>query len=455
MGKFFGTDGIRAVAGKYPLVKDFVEKLGYVAFCELSKNGAGRNGIFIGRDTRESGSEISKWLFYGLRAAGAKKVIDLGICPTPAVSYLTKEYNALFGIVISASHNPAEYNGIKFFDSNGNKISAKTEQKIETLLENTSRYPFPEKLQEIKKESLTADYVQFLIDVFAKSGNPSLEGLKIILDCANGASYEIAPRILRNLKAEIITASCENDGKKINLNCGALHIENIQDKVKKYKADVGISLDGDADRAILTDELGRKFDGDDIIAMAAVELKRQDKLKSNKVVLTVMSNAGLISYLKQNDIKTEIVPVGDRHITEKLKELNLNLGGETSGHIIFSDFTPTGDGLLTSLQILSMLKKSGKPLSYFKDIWIRYPSVLKAVSVDKKIPLSEISGFEEKRKMLEQTLGNGGRIFVRYSGTEPKLRILAEGPDASVLNSVVREIINYYKRFTKRSANCR
>lgn len=453
MNKFFGTDGIRAIAGKYPLVESFVKKLGYVCFNEISKNADTTSIVFIGRDTRQSGEDILKWLFYGLRASGAKKVIDLGIVPTPVVSYLAKEHNALSGIVISASHNPPEFNGIKFFDANGNKISCETEQKIEKSLENTIDYPSPKGMQEIKKDNFTTDYKQFLIDIFTKNFlSVSLNGLKIVMDCANGASYKIAPELFGSLGAEVIAVNCTPNGHNINLDCGSLHTENIQKQVLDNNADCAISFDGDADRVILTDERGKQFDGDDIIAMAAVELKKQNKLKNSKVVLTVMSNAGLIEYLKQNGIDVEIVDVGDKYVTQKLDSLNLSLGGENSGHIIFHDYAPTGDGILAALEILAMFKKSGKPLSYFKDKWTRYPSILKAVTVSKKIPLEKIPGFEEKRASLEEKLGIGGRLFPRYSGTEPKLRILAEGPDGSILSSAVEELINHYKNHSCRLA---
>lgn len=445
MTKFFGTDGIRAVIGEFPLVEDFVKKLSFTALDEISKNIPSKNKlVFIGRDTRGSGAKIDSWIISGLQANGAD-IIDLGICPTPAVSYLTKKYNALCGIVISASHNPPEFNGIKFFDSNGKKLATEIERKIESRLDSAKDITNSVELGNIEKEtSHLNDYSKFLLSTLPEDFN--LKGFKLVVDCANGANYKIAPEVFRHLGAEIITLGCNPNGENINTDCGTLHTEKMQEMVISNNADCGLSFDGDADRVIFADEAGRRFDGDDIIAMSAVELKKQNKLKNNAVVLTVMSNAGLVNFLEENGIKVATVSVGDKYVTQKLDELNYSIGGETSGHIIFHDFIATGDGLLTALQTLVLLKRSGKKMSRFKNMWAKFPSLLKAVTVKEKIPLEKITGFNENVKKLEQKLGVGGRILVRYSGTEPKLRILAEGPNGKILENIVQEITDDYQR---------
>ena len=444
MPKYFGTDGVRAVAGEFPLVKDFIEKLGYSALKEISKITKNKNKfVIMADDSRASGVSISKYLIRGIKAAGFN-VWHLGTAPTPAVSYLTKKYNAICGVVISASHNPAEFNGIKFFSSNGTKLSESLETKIENLLEKTKKIPAVKagtKAQ--KKPQLLEEYKDFLKSLWPK--NISLKGTKIVLDCANGATSKIAPAVFKELGATVKTIFNKPNGTNINKNAGALFTQKMQETTKKEKAFVGFSFDGDGDRLISSDEKGNQLDGDNIISACAVFLKQQNLLKQQKVVLTVMANLGLINYLKQNGIEPLLTKVGDKYVFESLKKEKLSLGGETSGHIIFKDIADTGDGLICALQFLAVLKKSGKKPSWYKEQWQKYPLNLVPVKTPKKVPLEEVDGFLPYLEKLQKQLGQTGRILVRYSGTEPLLRILVEGQNKKEVQKISLDIADYYK----------
>ena len=449
MPKYFGTDGIRSVWGKFPLTEDFVTKLGYCALKELSKqvpDNTNKN-IFIAQDSRASGKAILECLTKGIRAAGYN-VLSLGISTTPSVSLLTQKYKNICGIVISASHNPAEFNGIKFFSARGTKLQEDIEDNIEREIENLTAVPAPKedtKFCEVPEK--VEEYVSFLKSTLTEV--PDLKGLNLVLDCANGASSKIAPKVFEELGAKVTVINNKPDGFNINKNAGALHTEGLQEAVKQFKADAGLSFDGDADRLIAVTEEGTVFDGDNVIAAVSLCLKNNGKLKGNKAVLTIMANLGLINYLKQNGIEPVLTKVGDKYVFEELTKHDLSIGGETSGHIIFKDIAPAGDGILTALQLLGILKKSDKKLSHFKNLWQKYPLKLVPVKVEKKIPLEEIEDFCPYLKELENSMGEKGRIVVRYSGTEPLLRVLVEDENKDKVEEICQKVVTFYKSKVK------
>ncbi|MCR5504678.1 MAG: phosphoglucosamine mutase [Elusimicrobiaceae bacterium] len=449
MPKYFGTDGVRSIWGKFPLTEDFVTKLGYCALKELSKqepNNTNKN-IFIAQDSRASGKAILECLTKGIRAAGYN-VLSLGISTTPSVSILTQKYKNICGIVISASHNPAEFNGIKFFSAQGTKLREDIEDNIEREIENLTAVPAPQpntKFCEVPEK--TEEYIDFLKSTLTQVKD--LKGLNIVLDCANGASSQIAPRVFEELGAKVTVINNKPNGLNINKNAGALYTEGLQEEVKKCKADIGLSFDGDADRLIAVTEEGTVFDGDNIISTVALYLKENGKLKGNKAVLTIMANLGLINFLKSKGIEPVLTKVGDKYVFEELIKNNLSIGGETSGHIIFKDIAPAGDGILTALQLLGIVKKSGKKLSHFKNMWQKYPLKLVPVKVEKKIPLEEVEGFCPYLKELENSMGSKGRIVVRYSGTEPLLRVLVEDEDKEKVEDICQKVVTFYKSKVK------
>lgn len=442
MGKYFGTDGVRAIAGQFPLVDDFIEKLGYVSLRQLqayAQDAHLKPQVIIAQDSRASGPTILSALEKGIRASGAD-VISIGISPTPSVAYLVQKTGSLCGVVISASHNPAEFNGIKFFTNQGTKLPEELENAIEAEIETLQTVPAPTgKFTE--DFSLVKEYEKFLISTVDRS---LLEGTKIVLDCANGASSKVAVNVFAGLGMNITVTAAKPDGTNINKNVGALHTQFMQDLTVKEQAFMGFSFDGDADRVIASDEKGRQLDGDNIIASSALCMKERDELTSNKVVLTIMANLGCINYLKENGIEVELTTVGDKYVSEALEKENLSIGGETSGHIIFRRFTNTGDGILSALQFLQHVKRSGKPASYYRDQWEKYPSQLKAVPVTAKPALDSLDGFLPGVAALEKQMNGKGRVIVRYSGTEPKLRILVEGKDAKMVSEVIEQIENLY-----------
>ncbi len=451
MPKYFGTDGVRSIWGEFPLTEDFVTKLGYCALRELSKQvpEIKSKDVFIAQDSRASGKAILECLTKGIRAAGYN-VLSLGISTTPSVSLLTQKYKNICGIVISASHNPAEFNGIKFFSAEGTKLSEDIEDSIEREIENLKSVPAQKedtKFMEVPEK--VEEYIAFLKSTLTQVDN--LKGLNLVLDCANGASSQIAPKVFEELGAKVTVINNNPNGFNINKNAGALHTEGLQEAVKQNKADAGLSFDGDADRLIAVTEDGAVFDGDNVISTVALYLKENNKLKGNKAVLTIMANLGLINFLKKNGIKPVLTKVGDKYVFEELMTQNLSIGGETSGHIIFKDVAPAGDGILTALQLLNILKSSGKKLSYYKNLWQKYPLKLVPVKVESKIPLEEIDGFCEYVKELENSMGEKGRIVVRYSGTEPLLRVLVEDENKDTVEDICQKVVNFYKSKVK---NC-
>ena len=447
MGKYFGTDGIRAIAGEFPLVNEFITKLGYVALRELqrqTKDTSLNSQVIIAQDSRESGPWILSALEKGIRASGVN-VISIGISPTPSVAYLVKQTNSLCGIVISASHNPAEFNGIKFFTNQGTKLPEELEHTIEAQVDALASVPAPTG-SFIEDLSLVKQYEKFLMSTVDAN---LLKGTKVVLDCANGASYKVAANVFAGLGMNVTVTGAKPNGTNINKDIGALHTEFMQRLTVQEKAFAGFSFDGDADRVIASDEQGRQLDGDNIIASSALCMKNEGTLFHNKAVLTIMANLGCINYLKEHGVDVELTTVGDKYVSEALEKGNLSIGGETSGHIIFRQFANTGDGILSALQFLQFVKKSGKPTSWFLDQWKKYPSKLKAVPVSAKPPLETLKGFLPGVNRLEQAMNGKGRIVVRYSGTEPKLRILVEGQEEEMVNRVLNEVEKLYQQTTE------
>jgi len=446
MGKLFGTDGIRGITWDYPFTPDFIRKIGYAASQVLpkykKKGHSGKPVVLIGMDSRASGRLIKKYLAEGL---GSKfKVLDLGIIPTPAVSYLVQRENADFGVVISASHNPPEFNGIKFFSNDGMKLNDAIERKIEALLLGKKPLRVRPGRPVLEKKDFTRDYEAFLRSTLPEGF--SLKGVKILLDCANGAAYKIAPLVLRGLGAKVKVIGDKPNGKNINVGCGALHTEKMAAAAAKWGAFCGVSLDGDADRCMFADEKGAQLDGDDIISMAAPYLKSRGRLTNSGVSLTFMSNYGLLKYLEGQGISVTQVPVGDKNVTDAMEKGDLKLGGESSGHIIFREFAPTGDGLLTALQTIAAVRDMGKPFSWFRRHWARYPQVLEKVKVAHKPAFKDVAGFSAKLTKLESSLKGNGRIFIRYSGTEPLLRLLVEGRDKAAIKAIADELLEHYRK---------
>jgi len=441
--KFFGTDGIRGKSNEFPFDNNTVSLIGYVLAETLDKKG---NGILIGRDTRQSGKRILKALQTGINAAGIK-VIDLGILPTPAVSYLLKNNNYQAGIVISASHNPYLDNGIKFFSSKGtklpDKVEAKLEKKFVKYLEEKKVLSNKSKIKKLSGKKLIKQYKDFLISLLPKN---ALSGKTIAIDCANGASYKIASEVLKKLKANVITINNKPTGKNINLNCGALHPETVATVVKDKKAFCGFAFDGDADRVISVDEKGIVRDGDYFLGVVSKYLKDNNKLKNNTLVITVMANLGLIKAAKQEKINVVTSKVGDRYVYEDLIKYKAIIGGEQSGHIIFKQLMNTGDGIVSALQLLKILTTENKTLSQMCN-WIKkYPQVLINEKVTKKIPLEQLSQTSEFIKRVEKNLGDNGRVLIRYSGTENLLRVMLEGQDKKEIKQIAQTIINVAKK---------
>ena len=437
MKKLFGTDGIRGIAGKYPLEPDFIKKLGYAAAVII--NNSSKKEFILGCDTRESASWIIKALSDGIMAAGVD-VFDCGVVPTPAVAYITTIRGSSAGCVISASHNSAEFNGIKFFSNEGIKIADAKEIEIEKFVLTEIAKKDRQKIGNYKFSDNYADdiYTKFLYSTLAQDFD--LSGLKIVLDCANGANYKIAPEVFSHLKAETIILSVTPNGKNINKNCGSLHLKNLQNAVVENNADFGIAFDGDGDRCLFVDEKGEIRDGDYLIAIAADYLNKNGELKNNSVVATVMANFGFYKAMERDGIKIFSSAVGDKYVHDEMVKNDVILGGEQSGHIIFRNFLNTGDGLLTAIQISAITKKSKKSLSELSKIIKKYPQILLNVKVEKKIPISENKKLSDAIKAVEKKLDGNGRVLVRYSGTEPLLRIMVEGTDDETINNFAQEI---------------
>lgn len=441
--RLFGTDGIRGLANHHPMTPEMSLKLGKALTYTISqsKNSTQKPTIVIGKDTRLSGYIFEQALSSGIASMGAD-VLLVGPLPTPAIAFITVSMRADAGIVISASHNPYEDNGIKIFDSYGYKLPDEKEAEIEDLIYNGE-----EKLRNSPPEEIGK---AFRIDdapgryvVFAKNSFPkelTLKGIKIVLDCANGAAYKVAPLIFEELGAEVLTIGVEPNGRNINTNCGSLNPALLREKVLETGADLGIALDGDADRVIFCDEKGDIVDGDKIIAICAQQMIEKKTLKGNAVITTLMSNMALERYIKDQGLEFIRTQVGDRYVVEEMRARNANLGGEQSGHIIFLDHTTTGDGTLAALQVLSIMRTKEKSLSELAKIIDLYPQVLLNVRVSKKKEISEMPELEKQINENENKLNGKGRINIRYSGTEQISRVMVEGEDDKLINEIASEL---------------
>ena len=439
MERMFGTDGVRGIANT-ELTAETAYDLGRAGAYILTE-GAHKPKILVGMDTRISGDMLESALVSGILSVGAE-AICVGIIPTPAVAYLTRKYECDAGVVISASHNPVEYNGIKFFNNKGYKLSDDLEDRIQRIIENDFEgVPSPvggELGRKVIEDGAVDDYVEF-----AKStAKLKLSGLKIALDCANGASYITSVRTFRELGAEVTVINNDPDGININKMCGSTHPEELMEYVVKKKCDLGFAFDGDADRCLAVDETGKLIDGDFIMAVCGKALKDEGRLNKNTVVVTVMSNLGLELGLKNYGIVTEKTKVGDRYVLEEMLKENYKLGGEQSGHIIFLDYNTTGDGLVTALQIAQVVKKSGKKLSELAGIMKELPQVLEnaVVQNDKKNIYLEDEEIVSEIKKIEEKLNGCGRVLIRPSGTEPLVRVMLEGENQEELNTMAKTL---------------
>lgn len=439
--KYFGTDGIRGTVNKSPMTAEIALKVGMAIGAKFI-DGEHRHRVVIGKDTRLSGYVIEPALTAGLAAVGMD-VFLVGPVPTPAVSMLTRSIRADIGIMISASHNPYYDNGIKIFTRNGHKLSDELETQIENLIDGdiSNFLAKPENLGRVKRlDDASNRYIEFVKNSFPK--DKTLNGLKIVVDCANGAAYNIAPKILWELGAEVIAIGVAPNGFNINQDCGSTHPQALCAKVVAEKANIGIALDGDADRLLIVDEKGKTVDGDKLIALIAEKLHNEGNLKSDTVVITQMSNLALENYLNYIGVSTTRVQVGDRYVLEEMKRSGYNFGGEQSGHIVLSDYSTTGDGLIAALQVLSIMCDHKKQLSQIVSLFEPFPQILKNIKFDKnKINPLELEIINNFIKEKQSELGQNGRILVRKSGTENLIRVMAEGKNQQEIIKVVDEII--------------
>ncbi|HJE02619.1 MAG TPA: phosphoglucosamine mutase [Aliarcobacter thereius] len=441
--KLFGTDGVRGKAGDFLDVITVI-KLAQAAGIHFRKHST-TNKILVGKDTRRSGYMIENALVSGLTSVGYN-VIQIGPMPTPAIAYLTESMRCDAGIMISASHNPFEDNGIKFFDNHGDKLSVEAEKSIENIFNNNEQLQSNQATGKEIGSSKRIDDVIGRYIVSIKSSFPkdlTLKGLRIVLDCANGAAYKVAPTILEELGADVITINNKPNGFNINDNCGAMHPENVAKLVSEYRADIGLALDGDADRLVVVNDKGEIVDGDELIGALSVYLKDEKLLKNDTCVATVMSNKALEDYLNLHKIKLLRSNVGDKYVLELMKENSSNFGGEQSGHIIFSDAAKTGDGLASALQVLALIIKSKKSASEALNPFTLYPQILHNMKVSEKIPLDNIKGLEE---LLKQIREKGIRDLIRYSGTENKIRLLLEGKSKKDVENSMEKLIEFFKK---------
>jgi phosphoglucosamine mutase len=440
MGKYFGTDGIRGRANRPPITPDVAMKVGMAAGLVFT-NGDHRHRVVIGKDTRLSSYMIENALTAGFLAVGVD-VLLTGPVPTPGIAMLTRSMRCDLGVMISASHNPYDDNGIKLFGPDGAKLTDATEGAIEALIDAdlAGRLAAPADLGRAKRiESVTDRYIEY-----AKRTLPralTLDGIRVVVDCANGAGYRVAPEALWELGAEVFPMAVDPDGFNINRDVGSTAPAALAAKVREVRADIGIALDGDADRVVIVDEHGRLIDGDQMMAAIATSWAEQGLLAKPGVVVTVMSNLGLERYLAGIGLATVRTPVGDRHVAEAMREGGYNLGGEQSGHIILSDYTTTGDGLVAALQLLAVVRKLGKPVSEVCHLFEPLPQVLKSVRTSGGKRALESGTMRKMIADLNGRLGDSGRLVVRASGTEPVIRVMAEGDDPTVVTAIVDDLI--------------
>lgn len=440
MGRLFGTDGIRGEVFKNPMQPELVLRLGLAAG-QYFRNGNKRHRVVIGKDTRLSGYVFESALMSGLCAAGMD-VFLVGPMPTPAISFLTRSMRADLGVVISASHNPFTDNGIKFFDKDGFKIADDVEDRIAAMVTDqnfTWAYPAHDQVGRARKiQDSPGRYIVELKHSFP--GGLSLDGIRIVLDCANGAAYRVAPLIFEELGAEVITLGVEPDGLNINRGCGSLHPGELASKVRELRADIGLALDGDADRLTVVDEHGAVLDGDQIMAVCAQEMIARDALPDRTLVATVMSNMALEVFMREQGGRLLRTKVGDRYVVEEMRRGGYMLGGEQSGHLVFMEHSTTGDGTLAALQLLKIMVSKGRPISEIAGLLTPYPQKLVNVLVTSKIPFEDVPEIQDAVKGAEERLGSTGRVLLRYSGTEPKARIMVEAQDQMLVDSLCAEL---------------
>lgn len=436
MKKLFGTDGIRAVAGKYPLDFSSVYSLGSALISLLREEGYPPQ-VIIGRDTRESGVWIEKALFQGVMAQKGE-AISVGIIPTSAVAFLTREFSVSSGIVISASHNPFQDNGIKIFTSKGLKISEEWENILETAIKDNNKDIQPEEFHITALTTLRKNYADFLKYRFGAKATDV--PMKVVVDCSNGASSAIAPLILKDLGFEVFAINDSPDGKNINADCGSLYPEKLAEAVRAEKAAIGIAYDGDADRSLWVDEKGTILNGDHTLYVLSNYMQEKGTLRSDTVVATIMSNMGLEKALEKKGIKLDRAQVGDKYVLERMLKINSNLGGEQSGHTILLDDCPTGDGILTSIRLLEAMVSHKATLSELVGDYQEFPQVLKSVRVVQKEDFDQFPEIKEILESVTVKLGSSGRLNLRYSGTEPVARIMLEGQDQQEIEGYAQNI---------------
>lgn len=440
MGRLFGTDGVRGVAGS-ELTIELATKLGQAGAYVLTKEQAHKPTIIVGCDTRISGGMLASALMSGICSVGANAIFA-GVMPTPAIAYLTRKHKVDAGVVISASHNPMEFNGIKFFNGEGYKLSDALEDEIEALIANDMKEITLPTGSEIGKIEYRFDLIREYIDFMKKTVPVDLTGMKIVIDCAEGASYKTSVETLRELGAELVAIHTNPDGTNINSNCGSTHMEELQARVVYEKAAVGLAFDGDADRMLAVDENGKVVDGDEIMAICANHMKEKGTLKKDTVVVTVMSNLGFTLMGQERNLHIEKTKVGDRYVLENMLANGYNLGGEQSGHVIFLDDNTTGDGLLSALHLLQVMVDTGKPLSELAQVMEVLPQAL----VNAKVPNHKKESFMEYPEIagaiaeLEEKFAGEGRVLIRPSGTEPLVRVMIEGKNQTQIEEEAKKL---------------
>ncbi len=445
--RYFGTDGVRAVANIHPMTAEFAVNLGRALVCTLGTSGTnGKKPRFIVcRDTRISGDMLESGLCAGLCSMGGDALVA-GVLPTPAAAALVRETGAAAGVVISASHNPFEDNGIKIFRADGTKLTDDEERRLEVGLDGGALRRAAESVRDMGRRIEMANagdrYLDFLIAAAGKSETRALSGMSVVLDAANGACFDCAPRLMKRLGVRAEALFVEPDGRNINLHCGSQHPEALADRVRETGADMGLAFDGDGDRLVAVDETGRIITGDRILAICARRLKSQNALPGNRVVTTVMRNIGLKIALKKMGVAHSVTDVGDRYVAAEMRATGAVLGGEDSGHMIFMDRHTTGDGLLTALMLMSAVRESGGTLSEAASIMSVFPQKLMNLEVREKPEIHDLPGVTAAIRKAEAELGENGRVLVRYSGTQPLCRVMVEGPTGEVTERLCREILD-------------
>lgn len=446
MGKLFGTDGVRGTANIEPITAETALQIGR-ATAYICKEKEYRHKIVIGKDTRLSGYMLESALVSGICSMGVD-VLLIGPLPTPGIAFITRSMRADAGMVISASHNPFQDNGIKIFSRDGFKLPDQMESKIEDLIFNQSINQLRPTADDIGKafriDDANGRYIVFLKNTFPS--HLTLEGMKLVIDCGNGAAYKVAPAVFSELGADVISIGINPNGTNINSGCGSLYPEKLQARVLAEKADLGIAFDGDADRVIFVDENGKVIDGDQVMAISALYMQKQQLLKQDTVVATVMSNMGLEKVLSEADINLIRTQVGDRYVVEKMRAEGYNFGGEQSGHLIFMDHNTTGDGILSALQILAVIVSEEKPLSELAKIMEIFPQILINTPVKEKLPLAEVPALSRHIETVEKAIKGRGRLLIRYSGTENKLRVMLEGENYDEIKKYAEELSDSVKK---------